>query len=89
MFYLTYRLGSFLLDTEAINFTVSLSFEWFRHVGAQILLPLMVGSLLSGVILATLGYLLVLQLWRWKVLRNWEKRNDERLQLIHDQDISD
>ncbi|HBO16292.1 MAG TPA: DUF2062 domain-containing protein [Porticoccaceae bacterium] len=89
MFYLTYRLGSFLLDTEAINFTVSLSFEWFRHVGAQILLPLMVGSLLSGLILATLGYLLVLQLWRWKVLQNWEKRNIERLQLIHDQDISD
>ena len=78
MFYLTYQLGSKLLGTEPINFTISFSLEWLMALSTQVVLPLMVGSLLSGIIVATVGYLIVLQLWRWKVVQNWEKRREER-----------
>ena len=80
MFYLTYRLGSLLLGTETLDFTISLTWQWFINVGTQILLPLVVGSLLSGILLATSGYFLVLQLWRWKVVQNWDRRNSERIE---------
>ena len=78
MFYLTYQLGSKLLGTEPINFTISFSLEWLMALSTQVIFPLMVGSLLCGVIAATLGYLIVLQLWRWKVIQNWEKRREGR-----------
>ena len=81
MFYLTYQLGSVLLGTEALDFTISLTWQWFINVGTQILLPLAVGCLLSGILLATSGYFFVLQLWRWKVIQNWERRNIERIEL--------
>lgn len=83
MFYLTHRLGSFILGSDPIDFTVSLTWEWFSNMGAQILLPLMVGSLLSGLVFATCGYVLVNFLWRWKVVSNWEKRKDRRLRRLH------
>jgi len=42
------------------------------------LLPLFVGSLLCGTLLASVGYFFVLFLWRWRVIRNWEQRKDAR-----------
>ncbi len=81
MFYVTYRLGSILLGTKPIALDASLSLDWLIELSNQILLPLIVGSVLSGITLATLGYLLVLQLWRWKVVQKWEKRRDMRRDL--------
>tara|TARA_A100001011_G_C13812010_1_gene635277 strand:- start:328 stop:549 length:222 start_codon:yes stop_codon:yes gene_type:complete len=70
-----------LLGTEPIALKISFSFDWLMELSNQVLLPLLVGSILSGIILATAGYLLVLQLWRWKVVQNWEKRRDMRRDL--------
>ncbi|MDB3966719.1 DUF2062 domain-containing protein [Porticoccaceae bacterium] len=78
MFYLTHQLGSFLLGSEPVNFTVTMSWEWFSNLGSRILLPLIAGSLLSGIILASIGYFFILYLWRWKVVKNWEIRKDQR-----------
>jgi uncharacterized protein (DUF2062 family) len=78
MFYLTYRLGSRLLGTEPIALKISFSVEWLMELSNQVLLPLLVGSVLIGITLATVGYLMVLQLWRWKVVQNWEKRRGMR-----------
>ena len=78
MFYLTHQLGSFLLGSEPVNFTVTMSWEWFSNLGSGILLPLIAGSLLSGIILASIGYFFILYLWRWKVVKNWETRKDQR-----------
>ena len=78
MFYLTYKLGSSILGTEVDSLSFTLSWEWFSQLGVDILLPLFVGSLLSGILLASAGYFFILFLWRWKVIRNWEKRKDLR-----------
>jgi hypothetical protein len=78
MFYLTYKLGNYLMGTEVGEFSVTLSWQWFSQLGSEILLPLFVGSLLCGALLASIGYFSILYLWRWKVIRNWEKRKDLR-----------
>ena len=78
MFFLTYKLGSLILGTELGDFSVTLTWEWFSQLGSEILLPLFVGSLLCGTVLASIGYFFVLFLWRWRVVRNWEQRKDAR-----------
>ena len=78
MFYLTYKLGSYILGTTLGDFSVTLSWEWFSQLGSEILLPLFVGSLLVGTVLASIGYFFVLFLWRWKVIKDWEHRKDIR-----------
>ena len=78
MFYLTYKLGSYILGTTLGDFSVTLSWEWFSQLGSEILLPLFVGSILAGTVLASIGYFFVLFLWRWKVIKDWEHRKDLR-----------
>jgi uncharacterized protein (DUF2062 family) len=78
MFYLTYKLGSYILGTTLGDFSVTLSWEWFSQLGSEILLPLFVGSILAGTVLASIGYFFVLFLWRWKVIKDWEHRKDIR-----------
>lgn len=78
MFYLTHRLGSYLLSTDPVDFTVTLSWEWFSNLGAGVLMPLFVGSLLCGLIFASMGYFFILHLWRWKVVKKWEQRKNQR-----------
>ena len=78
MFYLTYKLGSYILGTTLGDFSVTLSWEWFSQLGSEILLPLFVGSILAGAVLASIGYFFVLFLWRWKVIKDWEHRKDLR-----------
>ncbi|MDG0970207.1 MAG: DUF2062 domain-containing protein [Porticoccaceae bacterium] len=78
MFFLTYKLGSSILGTELGEFAVTLNWQWFSQLGSEVLLPLFVGSLIAGSLLATVGYFFVLFLWRWKVIRNWEARQNIR-----------
>ena len=79
IFFLTHRLGSFILGSDPVDFSISLTWEWFSNVGDQILLPLFAGSLVAGLLLATCGYFCINYLWRWKVIRNWERRKKRRL----------
>lgn len=82
MFYLTYRVGTAVLGSAPIDFTISLTWAWFSSMGTQIMVPLMVGSLLCGFAGAAAGYLLINFLWRWKVISNWEKRKLARLEKL-------
>ena len=79
IFFLTHRLGSFLLGSDPVDFSISLTWEWFSNVGNQILLPLFTGSLVAGLVLATCGYFCINYLWRWKVMHNWQRRKKRRL----------
>jgi uncharacterized protein (DUF2062 family) len=79
MFYLTYQLGTRILDTEAIQFTVQMDWQWFKNLGNDILLPLFVGSFICGTILAIISYFIIFYLWRWKVVKNWRLRTQKRL----------
>ena len=78
IFYLTYQLGSFLTGAEPIDFRITTSWEWFFTVGVKILVPLMIGGTIIGLICGTLGYFFVLRFWRFKVIKNWQRRSIQR-----------
>ena len=78
MFYLTYQLGALILGTEPLTLTVELDWQWFKNLGTEILMPLFLGSLLCAAIFSVAGYFTILYLWRWQVIKNWERRNQAR-----------
>ena len=78
MFFLTYKLGSYILNTQVSGFSVDLSWQWFSELGSDILLPLFLGSFISGTVLGLIGYFFILSLWRWQVIKNWEIRKNLR-----------
>jgi uncharacterized protein (DUF2062 family) len=79
MFFLTYQLGSNILDTQAVQFTAQMDWQWFKDLGSDVLKPLFLGSLICGSALSIVSYFAVLQLWRWKVLKNWQQRKERRI----------
>lgn len=78
MFYLTHQLGTFLLGSDPVSLSVQLNWQWFRSLGGDILMPLFLGSILCGIFFAILSYFSILFLWRWKVIKNWEQRQERR-----------
>lgn len=63
-FYFAYRLGAFLLDIPPIPFHIELSWSWLVTQLLLIWKPLLLGSLLCGVVCAILGYVLTRVFWR-------------------------
>ncbi len=78
IYFMTYELGRWLLDSPPVGFDFKLSWEWFSVQGRAIVAPLVVGSVLTGLVTGTLGYFTIHQLWRWHVVRNWEARKRRR-----------
>ncbi|MCK9503569.1 MAG: DUF2062 domain-containing protein [Porticoccaceae bacterium] len=79
LFFMTYELGRWLLQCPPMDFSFQLSWEWFQLQGKAIVAPLLLGSVISGLVFGGLGYLCMHQLWRWHVVRNWEARKQKRL----------
>lgn len=79
IFYFTYRLGACLLNTDA---RPPIDFHWnlasLQAELAAIWWPLLLGSVLTGIILATLSYFAIQWFWIWHVNRSWRKRRNER-----------
>jgi len=78
MFYSTYLVGTWLLNEPSKEFHFELSIEWLGESLAGIWQPLLLGSLLCGVISAILGYILVRGLWRWNIVSNIRKRKQRK-----------
>ena len=78
LFIFTYSIGVLLLGLEFITFTIEPSWDWVISQGNLIWLPLLIGSLITGIIFGSLSYITISQLWKWKVLRNWEKRREKQ-----------
>ena len=74
LFYLTFEFGRWLLDSPPMDFSIQLSWEWFDRQGKSLIAPLFVGSVICGLVFGAIGYLAINQLWRWHVVRHWEKR---------------
>jgi uncharacterized protein len=74
MMYGQYRIGLLLLGrpTAGPGFTPSVA--WFFERFALIWQPLLLGAVLSGLLLAVLGYLVVSLLWRAQALARLRRR---------------
>lgn len=78
IFFLTYEIGRWILQMPSLTFTMQLSWEWFAGEFQLIWKPLLLGSVLTGIILACLGYLTMQAFWYWHVMHHWEKRKQAR-----------
>lgn len=78
MFYITYEIGRWILQTPPVQFTIQLNWAWFTNEFPHIWKPLLLGSVLTGIVLGCLGYLTMQAFWYWHVMHNWEKRRKKR-----------
>jgi uncharacterized protein len=79
IFYATFEFGQWLLKSPPIKFSMEMSWEWFSSEFPHLWQPLLLGSLIIGVIMGAVGYLAMQVFWRWQVLRHWEQRKADRL----------
>ncbi len=74
IFYATYRLGAFLLGTPPVAGSAEFSLEYLQHSLAVIWAPLLLGSIVTGVVLGAIGYAALRLLWRQNTLKRWQAR---------------
>lgn len=74
MFYGTYKLGAWLLDWHAKEFSFELSFEWLGNELVAIWQPFLLGCLVAATLSSVIGYFTVRFLWRWHIVSAWQER---------------
>ena len=77
-YYFCYRIGAWLLNTYPQPIAFELSLGWFSTELLRIWQPFLLGCLLVATVLALLGYHGMHQLWRWHVVRDWDRRRARR-----------
>ncbi len=77
MFLLAYNFGAFLLGVEPQPFAPELTMEWLTHGFLNVWQPLLLGSLMCGVLAAAIGYVGLDLLWR-SSLGNYKDRKREQ-----------
>jgi len=79
IFYFCYRVGATLLGHPSQSFVFSLPGKELLASLNGILTPFLLGCLVCGSVAAALGYLGIRGLWRWRVVRQWQRRRARRL----------
>lgn len=74
IYFYAYKLGAWVLNEPVGKYAFSLSWEWFSQEFLTIWQPLLLGSVICGVIAALLGIVFVRIGWRLVVMRSWAKR---------------
>jgi uncharacterized protein (DUF2062 family) len=74
IYYFCYRIGAWTLGTPPRTLPAEVSWEWFMSRLDYFWQPLLLGCVIVGAMSAAAGYFGVRLLWRWHVIRDWEKR---------------
>lgn len=80
MYYLAYRVGQELLGIDPQPFEFELSISWLTEQFNEIWLPLTIGCLLLGTLLAIIGYVALDLFWRASLSDYLAKRRKRREQ---------
>ncbi len=83
LLYLDYHVGAFFLGYNEHPLSLDLSLEWLMSEVGYYWQPLLLGSILSGIILGAMGYVITRVLWRWYVIVRWRKRQKIRRNRQH------
>lgn len=78
LFYVCYKVGAWILGNVDQDIAFAWSWEWFRGELAQAGEPFLLGCSVVGSLSALAGYTGMRTLWRWHVVREWEKRKEAR-----------
>ena len=80
IFYCTYQIGAWVMDIPSRSLPDELTWDWITSQLSTLWQPFLLGSVLLGLVLATLGYCLTMFYWRWWVARQWRRRREQRRQ---------
>ena len=80
VFYCTYKLGSWMMQTPAMHMPDELTWSWISADLSTFWQPFLLGSVVTGLVAGALGYGSTMLYWRWWVRRSWRKRQDARRQ---------
>lgn len=79
IFYFAYHVGTWTLDTPPSEVEFNLSIEWLKTELGVIWEPFLLGCLICGIVAGALGYILARLLWRYLVIKSWNKRRQSRI----------
>lgn len=74
LFYFAYKVGAWVMHVPPQPFHFELSWEFILHQMNTIGPPFLLGCLICGVTSAIVGYFGIKALWRYSVVRSWQKR---------------
>lgn len=79
IFYSTYKLGAWILGiVPSEKFSIDLSVDWVLTQLVNIWKPLLLGSLIAGIVCSIASYFIIHQLWRFYIIHSWNKRKKNR-----------
>lgn len=78
IFYFNYRVGTWFLGEPIKQGHFELTLHWISSSMHHIWQPLYLGSLVSALVAALLGYLLVRGLWRLHIISGWKRRRGRK-----------
>ena len=73
MLYFAYRLGLTLLGLEPTGFDFQFSIGWLGAEFARVWQPLLLGSVVAGVLTGALGFFVLDALWYWTLVRKYRR----------------
>lgn len=77
LYYATYKLGAWMLNSQILEYDSENTFEWLLSVMDQIWQPLFLGSLTTGTAFAILAYYGILWIWGYYVLNKYRNRHKQ------------
>jgi hypothetical protein len=78
IFYVTYKVGSWLLGRQGPSREFEASYDWLAQELGAVWQPFLLGSLIFAVLAAAVGYFTIRSLWRLRVIRHWQRKKDAR-----------
>ena len=69
-----YKLGASIMNIPHRDFTVELSWTWLQTEFLIIWQPLLLGCFIASLFFGCLGYVVIQWMWRWNIVRKWQKR---------------
>lgn len=85
IFYFNYLVGTFLLGYKAEEkLSFELSWHWIVNILGELWLPLYLGSVIVGLVLGFVSYLVISAIWRNQVAKSWlARKNSKHKNLIN------
>lgn len=74
LFYFAYKIGAAILGTPTHAFHFELSWQFIMEQMHTIGPPFLLGCMICAVVSALIGYFGIKGLWRYSVVRSWQKR---------------
>ncbi|EED36835.1 flagellar biosynthesis protein FlhF [Luminiphilus syltensis NOR5-1B] len=78
IYFSAYKLGALILGTEMQDVGFQISIDWVTRTLVDIWRPFLLGCFIIGVAMGATGYFIIDVTWRWRVIRQWRKRNQAR-----------